>query len=165
MNEIELYPQVVIWAQQYLQGRHPRHHVEVYDTHAANLSRFIVEKGLQKFFPHANVYDIKVDISAFLKRSNQIQLAFIECKVKPITLRDLGQILAYARVANPAYAFILSPRYLSPALHELLVVYRKYDLLEYAPGKKIRIGKWNLKRKELDTDSLLPPGTHLQMQR
>ena len=38
-----------------------------------------------------------------------LRLAIVEVKVRPINLRDLSQAIGYAKVAQPDYAFLVSP--------------------------------------------------------
>jgi len=87
-----------------------------------------------------------------------IQFPYKSLEVKPITLRDVGQILGYSLVAKPEYAFIVSPEGISDSLNALFRSFGRYDILEYAPGRKIRIVQWDLTRKEIDSRTLLPPG-------
>jgi len=158
MNEVRLYPDIVKWLKSYLKDRHSHSEIQVYDTHKINLSRFIVDQKLHKFFSEYNAFEIKVDITAIIRAKKRISLAFVECKVKPITLRDVGQILGYSLVAKPEYAFIVSPEGISDSLNALFRSFGRYDILEYAPGRKIRIVQWDLTRKEIDSRTLLPPG-------
>jgi len=158
MSEILLYPDVAKWFKIYLQARHSHSVVKVYDSHKTNLSRLLFEKGLYRFFPEYNAFDIKIDITATIKSKRNFDLAFVECKLKPITLKDVGQIVGYSRVARPKYAFIISPEGISGALSSLLLTYGRYDILEYALNRRIRIAKWDIIRKEIDSSSFLPPG-------
>jgi hypothetical protein len=158
MNEISLYPEVIKWFKIYLQSRHSHSRVEVYDTQKINLSRLIFELNLHRVFPEYNAFDIKIDVTALIRSKKKINLAFLECKIKPITLRDVGQILGYSRVAQPEYTFLISPEGISGPLSTLLRTFGRYDILEYDRGKRIRIAQWNADRKEIDSSTLLPPG-------
>jgi len=160
MDELKLYPDVVRWLRNYLKDRHSHSEIQAFDTHKINLSQFIFEQNLHKHFPEYSAFDIKVDITATIKSKTRMQLAFVECKVKPITLKDVGQILGYSKVAKPIYAFIISPEGISAPLSTLLLTYGRYDLLEYLEGKKVKIANWNLTRKEIDSASFLPPGEY-----
>jgi hypothetical protein len=154
----DLYPDICKWFTRYLKDRIKRANIEVIDTHAINLSRLIIDRSLQSIFPQASSFDIKVDITALIEQKKQINLAFVECKLSPINLRDLGQILGYSRVAYPLYSFIISPEWISASLVNLFEVFGKYDILGYGSNKRIRIAKWNIARKEIDSETIIPPG-------
>jgi len=158
-REEELYPYVIEWLRKFLKGRHRNSDVDVYDTHKINLSKFLQNNELQNYFPEFSAFDIKVDITGIIKSKKSVKLAFVECKTDPITLKDVGQILGYSKVANPDYSFIISPSGLSSPLSVLLQTFGRYDLLEYS-SRKIRIAKWNLERMEIDSNTILPPGEH-----
>lgn len=158
MNEKDLYPDVRAWFTRYLKDRIGRGKIEVIDTHSINLSRLIIDRGLQRSLPQASSFDIKVDITAIIKQRKQIKFAFVECKLTPISLRDLGQILGYSRVADPLYSFIISPELISTPLLNLFQVFGRYDILDYGSNKRIRIAMWNNQRKEIDSNTIIPPG-------
>ena len=159
-NEKDLYPLVKKWLRKFLKDRHRRSKVETYDTHNVSVSKFLLDKKLQTYFTELSAYDIKVDVTGIIISKKAAKLAFVECKIKPITLKDVGQILGYSRVANPAYSFIVSPKGLSSPLSILLRTFGRYDVLAYQDNKKIRIAKWNLNRMEIEYNSLLPPGEY-----
>ena len=158
-REEELYPSVIEWLRKFLKGRHRNSNVEAYDTHKINLSKFLQNNELQQYFPEFSAFDIKVDITGIIKTKKFVKLAFVECKIDPITLKDVGQILGYSKVVNPDYSFIISPKGLSSPLSVLLGTFGRYDLLEYG-NKQIRVAKWNLDRMEIDSSTILPPGEH-----
>jgi len=159
-NEEQIYPEVVAWFSTFLREKNRDSSVEVYITARISLWRFLQQKGLHLVFPDYSTYDIKVDITGIIQATGTARLAFVECKLRPITLRDVAQLLGYSRVARPAYAFILSPSGVSPAINTLLVSYRRFDVLEYDKSKRIRIATWNKDRREIDYATLLPPGEH-----
>jgi hypothetical protein len=160
-SEEQMYPEVVAWFSTLLREKNRDSNVEVYITARISLWRFIQQKGLHLVFSDYSTYDIKVDITGIIQSGIMARLAFVECKLRPITLRDVAQLLGYSRVARPAYAFILSPSGISPAISTLLISYRRFDVLEYDRGKRIRIATWNKDRREIDYPTLLPPGEHL----
>jgi len=161
MNETELYPEVARWLKIYLKDRHPNSSVSAYDTHRINLSKLILEKNLQKFFPQFSAFDIKVDITGIIISRKAVLMAFVECKIKPISLKDVGQILGYSRVAKPRYSFIVSPEGLSAPLNSLICSFGMHDILDYGDGLRIKLATWNIVRREIDSDSLVPRGEYI----
>lgn len=166
LSETALYPPVARWLQAFLAARFPRATVTVYDTHAVVLNRFIAQHGLDHFFPTPvwQAYEIKVDLTAFVQQATGTVLVFVECKRAPLSLRDLAQILGYARVARPHLALLLSPAGPGDALRTLLETYGRLDLLEYdwpprqAPRRLI-VGRWQVATASPDRTALWPPGS------
>jgi hypothetical protein len=158
--ELALYPQVSKWLERSLRDRHPRADVAAYDTHSMVLSALLRREGLHSLFKDCDAYEIQVDVTAIVKTSKSIKLAFVECKIGPITLRDVGQLLGYSLVARPEWSFLISPAGLSACLHSLLITYGRQDLLNYGRNQFMRLATWNMDRAELDLPTLIPPGSH-----
>lgn len=154
-----MYKPVMAWLKNFLTERQPGYKVSVHDTSHKRLESLIREQGLQKAFPQHASYEFEVDITGILKRGKLVKLALVECKLKAITLKDIGQMLGYSIVAKPAYAFILSPDQLSTGLSQLLKVHERYGVLDYGAGK-IRVARWDAQRQEIISASILPPGEH-----
>ncbi len=157
-SEILLYKPISVWLNNLLISHFPQSGVLVYDSHAKTLSSIIERKGFQRFFPNYQVFDIKVDITAFIQSKNRMDLVFVEVKDVEIKLTDVGQILGYSRVAKPYLSMILAPEGLSVPLESIIKTYGRYDVLEYDGPKRIKIAKWNTKRREIDFSSIIPEG-------
>lgn len=160
-KEKEMYPEVQKWLEKLLKTKYKNKLIHVYDTHAQNLSSFLVEKKLHDFFPDYPSYEIKVDVTGVLREGNKAALAFVECKLQPITLRDISQLLGYSRVAKPLHSIILSPRDVSSSISYLFRTLRRYDVLYYDKEKKITIGMWSRGRKSIIPSSIIPKGEYL----
>lgn len=160
-SEKEMYPLVVLWFQSTIQQRHKRSKVTVYDTSRTALSRFLERIGLSDVFPDCATYEIRVDVTAIIQSPKSARLAFVECKLSPIALRDIAQLLGYSVVAEPLYSIIVSPSGITSAVQQLLTVYQRFDILEYARGRRITVATWNQERGEVLASSVLPPGAHI----
>jgi hypothetical protein len=158
--ELALYPRVSEWLARSLRGRHPRAEVAAFDTHSTDLAAFLRKEGLHSLFSDCDAYEIQVDVTGIVKTQKTISLAFIECKIGPITLRDVGQLLGYSLVARPEWSFLVSPKGLSGCLHSLLVTYGRQDILQYGRNRSMRLATWNVDRAELDPQTVLPRGHH-----
>jgi len=158
IKEQALYGDVAVWLERRLQALFPRWSVEAFDTSRQRLSSFLERNGLLKAFVGSEAFEIEVDITGLMRRGSKTHLAFVECKIGPISLKDIGQILGYSRVASPMLSVILSPAGMSDSVNLLLTVYNRVDILEYGDGKRIKIGTWDLDRKQLDPSSVIPPG-------
>lgn len=156
-----MYPHVRKWLKDLLDQKYPNDSVSVYDTHAQNLSAFLMRKNLHKFFPDFQSYEIKVDVSGVIKRQNTAHLVFIECKLAPISLKDFSQLLGYSKVAKPIHSVIVSPKDVSTPVSYLFRTLRRYDVLYYDTDKKILLGKWSKARKSIVSSSIIPAGEHL----
>jgi hypothetical protein len=160
-REFELYPQVAAWLIQHLKASHPKARVTAYDTHLTDLSGFLRKQKLHQVFKDYDAYEIQVDVTGIVETREAARLAFVECKVGPITLRDVGQLLGYSLVARPAWSYLLSPRGLTDRLSLLLITYGRQDILAYGKGRFIRIAAWNSERAEIDFATLIPKGSHI----
>jgi hypothetical protein len=136
-------------------------HVEVrtYDTHSLQLLNLVVSEGVQTLFPDYPAYDIKVDVTGLVLSRSGAKFAFVECKIGPITLRDVGQLLGYSLVAQPEISILLSPCGLTDWLSTLLVTLGRTDILTYG-NRSLRLATWDMERKEIEAASVVPRGAH-----
>jgi hypothetical protein len=133
--------------------------VRVVDSHNIKLSRLVNDLGLQSLFPQFNAWDVKVDITGIVSNAKMGYVTLVECKVKQLTLRDVGQLLGYSRVVNPILSVLTSPAWASDPLITLLHDYGRLDVLEYGSEQRyIRIGRWDPTRAEIIASSIIPPG-------
>jgi hypothetical protein len=160
-SEKELYPEVIKWLEKYLKGKYPKAGIKAYDTSRQDLSDFLRRHKLHLFFPEFETYVIKVDITASIKHKDRCDLAFVECKLGPINLKDISQLLGYSKVVKPKYSFIISPVGISSPVNTLIKIYKRYDILEYSQGLRLKIAQWNKATQEIDISTLLPPGEHI----
>jgi hypothetical protein len=156
--ESDLYEPVRDWLERTLKQRFRQCDVKAYDTSHSTVSSVIANLGLQSAFPQSGVWDIQVDITALVMGRRNL-LAFVECKSASITLRDVGQLLIYCRVARPVAAMLLSPNAPTDNLRTLLAVYGRYDILNYDDDdKRILLVQWDAARKAIIHGATLPPG-------
>lgn len=159
-SEQELYPEITRWLTRYLKGKHPKAEAKSYDTSRQDLSEFLRRHKLHTYFPEFETYIIRVDIIASIRINDRCDLAFVECKLKPINLKDISQLLGYSKVVKPRYSFIISPAGISTPVNTLVRVFKRYDILEYVKDRKIKIVQWNKSTQEIDISTLLPPGEY-----
>lgn len=159
-KESDLYPRVAHWLARHLQGKYPRAKVSAHDTHRSELASFLRKEKLHRHFKNSEAYEIQVDVTGVVEGRDFVKLAFVECKVGEITLRDVGQLLGYSLVARPDWSYLVSPEGLSDRLSMLLATYGRQDILVYGKGQHIRIAVWNSGRGEIDLATLVPKGSH-----
>lgn len=153
-----MYLPVAKWLRATLKDIRPGYSHKVFNTSRTKLQALIEREGLQRLFPLFPTYEIMVDLTAILKRGRHAYLGFIECKLNPISLKDIGQLWGYAKVAQPMFALIISPTGLSEAVRQLLQVHQRYEILDYAPSRRIRVATWGAQRGEVTPRSVIPPG-------
>jgi len=159
-SEKEMYSEVVNWLIKHLKGIYPKSEIEVFDTSKINLCEFIRRKKLSTYFPEFETYVIKVDITGVIKYKEKCVLAFVECKLNSISLKDISQLIGYSKVVRPTFSLILSPAGISSPVNKLINIYKRYDILTYWDNLNVRIAKWNKITKEIDQASLLPHGDY-----
>jgi hypothetical protein len=158
-REEEMYPDVREWLEDRLRRVMKDADVRVYVTSRTTVADLIEREHLTRYFGDIyRTYDIMVDITGIIIRNNKGELAFIECKLNKISLRELSQLLGYSVVARPRYSMIISPRGTSDSLRTLLISYRRTDILEYAHGRKIAVAQWNADKKDIDYATIIPSG-------
>lgn len=87
--------------------------------------------------------EIRPDVVGFVDGS---KMSFIESKIEPLSLSNLGQLLGYCMIANPDSAFLISTKPISASLTRILSTHK--ELLEYN-GKEIQIGQLDMESKEV----------------
>ena len=158
LRENQMYPDVMAWLKDALREQHPQANIDTYDTSKVALYRFLEMVGLENRFPQCRSYDICVDVTGIVQTRRSAYLAFVECKLKAITLRDLSQLLGYSRVAIPVYSIIVSPAGIGSAMTYLLRTYGRVDVLEYGRGRRLKVATWDAQRREISIPSLIPAG-------
>jgi hypothetical protein len=156
-KEERLYKPILSWLKDFLKNKNPRAKIYVSDVHSVNLSDFLEKTEFKKFFPEYSAYKIKIDLIGIVKTSDKCLLIFIEVKDAQLNLMHLSQLLGYCKIVRPMYAFLISPKGISKPLNNLLVHFKRLDILEYIPNRFIRIAKWDSSRNAIRTDSIIPP--------
>jgi hypothetical protein len=145
-----------------LQSKFKNARICVEDTPKKALSKWLLEKGFHKYFPYYQTYEIEVDVTGVILKSNkEAYLGFIECKLGKISLRDFSQLLGYSKVALPLYSIILSPKGISQSLNLLFNIARRNDILYYSTDKHIFIATWLEREKEIDFSTIIPKGASI----
>ncbi|MHA1386493.1 MAG: hypothetical protein ACTSR3_22300 [Candidatus Helarchaeota archaeon] len=160
-SENQMYPYVENWLQKILNSKYRRHNIITAVTSHTKLCNWLEHMGLHRFFPDYLTYDIKIDVLGIAHTDTRAHLAFVECKLKSISLKDIAQLLGYSKVAQPKLSIIVSPSYISRPISELLVRYSRLDVLAYNEREKIKIAKWDCTRSTIYIESLIPQGEHI----
>lgn len=157
MNEKDLYPDIERWLNQYLRDEYKGYDIITTLESSSKTLDVVLEKyGVN--MPELSGLLIKVDIVGILKKRNdQIHLVFAEIKDELLTLKDLGQLWGYTKLANPVESFLISSEGLG-TLQILFDVHKRIDLLVYGENdeRQMKIAKWDMSRKIIDYATLIP---------
>ena len=160
-SEIDMYPNVRQWLENFLKDRFRQADVDVYDLSMIPISRFLSTYNRGSFPAEWVTWNVKVDVVGFVHQSNQPTiLVFVECKNTKLTIAHLSQLLGYSRIAQPLYSFLISPVGFSAALVSLLQEYQRCDVLEYhwESGKmprQIIVAEWDTTACNLNRHTMI----------
>ena len=163
-QEKELYPSIMEWLEGYLEDRFRKSKVSTFNTSGVVLYRFLQEKGLSEYFPDYQAFEIMVDITGIIISNNTAKLVFVEVKKGGISLKEISQLLGYSMIAKPEFSFLISPEGLSNRMNYLLNQIKHFDILHYDKEENnrfIRIARWDIEKKEIIPDSMIPRGSHI----
>jgi hypothetical protein len=159
IRESQLYEPICKWLVSFLKRKYLNiKGIWVDDTSKITVDNFILRKELTSYISYWSALKVSVDITgAVLKNDGSLHLAIVEVKTRKINLRDLSQVIGYAKVIKPDYAFIISPNGWSKILKHLILDLQRTDVLEYDSKKKIIIGKWDMVSNSLRAGDILTP--------
>lgn len=159
IRESQLYKPIHEWLVSFLKRKYRNiKGIWVDDTSKITIDNFILRKKLTSYISYWSALKVSVDITgAVLKNDGSLHLAIVEVKTRKINLRDLSQVIGYAKVIKPDYAFIISPNGWSKILKYLILDLQRTDVLEYDSKKKIIIGKWDMVSNSLRAGDILTP--------
>lgn len=156
--EYELYEPMRVWFQRYLEEKYVGSDVVAVDTSTKTLDSILTDFGVIDQYPHIVGLDIQIDILGLISKRGKTQIAFIEAKKTQLNLHNLGQLWAYCRLCDPVEAFLLSSVGLG-CLSKILDNLGRQDLLDFGNGKlikKMKVGKWDISKKNVDYKTLIP---------
>ena len=159
-REIDLYPDMCKWLELYLEDRYRGEESSIFvvDCHSEYLDSILNKYSVIKYYPQVIGLKIEIDVLGIVIWENNAKIFFIEAKKTQLNLQNLGQLLVYCLLCNPEGAFLLSSAGLG-TLNNVLNNLGREDLLKYAPEKSLKrivVGKWDVSRKSVDYQSLIP---------
>ena len=151
-NEIAMYPDIINWLKKSLNEQFGKKakKITVLDTHDSDLSNFIINLIYQNFFPEFTTYKIRQDITGFIEYEDKVELVFVEVKIGQLKLIDLSQLIGYSCIALPVFSILIAPEGMGSTLAKLLTSFNRKDILEFRPGRKIQVLKWDAKKQDID---------------
>jgi hypothetical protein len=138
MRERELYRPVCDWLARFLRQKYRSATVRVEDTSRSSVAEFLRRHELTRYLPYWVTLEVPADVTGAAVLTGHthrslLRLAIVEVKLKVINLRDLSQAIGYAKVVQPHYAFLVSPKGWTENLQRLVRDYQRSDVLEYGP--------------------------------
>ena len=105
MNKKEFGDEVILWVTDFIAQNSELELVELF--HGKNISR--LSHNILDTLPQSKLSDFICDIVALVKhKKDGYQLIFINRYCRSVGLKDIGEMLIYAKLAKPAYAFLVS---------------------------------------------------------
>ena len=114
---------------------------------------------LIKSLPNYSIWDFKPDILGILKNkeTKEINLVFVNRSTSALSLKEIGELQCYARLANTKLALLVS---LSGISNEVNILLLEKDirkrLLNYGDDKDIIVFSWDKQSDNVDPNSIMP---------
>jgi len=118
----------------------------------------IISNNSLKKLPNISLMQFKPDILGILsdkQDQSKIELVFLNRETKKFSLRELGEMLCYCRIADPKHAFMISLKGLSPAVDKMINHYKNNKIISFNK-KEIIIFRWDEIQDEIDEYSITP---------
>ncbi len=163
MRERELYRPVCDWLARFLRQKYRSAAVRVEDTSRSSVAEFLRRHELTRYVPYWVTLEVPADVTGAAVLTGHphrslLRLAIVEVKLKVINLRDLSQAIGYAKVVQPHYAFLVSPKGWTENLQRLMRDYQRSDVLEYGPQRWLAVARWDHASGCVRTGEFLLPG-------
>lgn len=147
MKEKELYPDMVMWLDNYVKEKYPTYEVITKDTSEIYLDYALKNMGID--YSMINGLKIQIDILSVAKNGSEFKLFFIEAKKDTLVLNNLGQLWIYSKLAQPEEAFLMTPGNFG-SIGVVIGALNRRELLNYGKAstiKEIQIVKWDVNAK------------------
>ena len=118
-----------------------------------------INNNFLKSIKNYSAWDFNPDVLGIIKNKHtkEIKLIFLNRTTSAISLKEIGELYCYARLANVALAFLVSTSGVSSEVNILLIENNVRDrLLNYGNEKPIIIFSWNEQTNIIDSNSILP---------
>lgn len=99
-----------------------------------------------KKIPNYSSFDFKPDLLGILQlkeNPNIVELVFVNRSASSLSLKEIGEIICYSRIASPKEAFLISPKALANEVNLILLDRSmQANILSYN-DKFVKIGKFD----------------------
>ena len=138
-KEEETYPVLTDWLKDHISSK-TSNNAYAFDTHNQTIYHFSLQNE-DYFNNYADLeleeMTIRPDIIGFEEATTEFY--FIESKVTPINLTNIGQTIGYCQVADPEEAFLISTEDLSRSV--IRAISHNRDILKFGKNKEIKFAK------------------------
>ena len=149
--------ELINWLNIYLKKKYSKDHYVKVLIPSSNLSKISLKEI--KTIENYSSFEFKPDILGILteKNTNKNKLIFMNRSLSAISLKELGEMYCYSKLARPFLAFIISPKGL-PQEVNLLLLNKKIEkrILEYSENKYICVFKWDSENKKPEERTIFP---------
>ena len=147
------------WLEQHLKAQYGAENNVKVLIPTSNISK-VPDPDIKKHIPNYSSLDFAPDVLGILtnkKSPEKIELVFLNRSVSAISLKEIGEMQCYCRLANPAEAFIAStkgvPREIAVLLFDSNIC---HSLLSYHNNKSITLFTWDEAKNDIDQLSIYP---------
>lgn len=142
-----LSEKLLFWLNKYLEKKYSfKYLIEVFipKSYISKLPNDSIKK-----IPNYTSFDFKPDILGILQSKenpNIVKLILVNRSTSSLSLKEIGEIICYSRIANPEEAFLISPKALANEVN--LILFDKAmqtNILSYQ-DKFVKIGKFDGER-------------------
>jgi len=146
------------WLKSRLTELYPEYDIDVIIP-TSSISR-ISNSTIKENISNYSFFDFTPHVLGILKHrtlARKTELVFLNRSVNPISLKEIGEMQSYCRLANPLTAFLVSTKGLPQEINKLLFDDKiSSDLLDYSKSRNITIFSWDEKTSAPDPQSVFP---------
>lgn len=164
MNKSQFTDIMQCWLEKYLKAKYrASYHVSTVIP-TSNISK-LPNRDIKDNVKNYSSLEFYPDILGILKHktlTNKVEMVFLNRSLTSISLKEIGEIQCYCRIAEPLEAFIVSPKGLPQEINMLLLDdVISTSLLKYNSSKFINVFTWDDKKNAIEPRSIFPLGTSL----
>jgi len=158
MEKQEFTDKITKWLKSFLSQKFVETH-NVLDViiPGSNLSK--IQNSSIKLCPNYSAWEFKPDVCGILKnkKTGEIELILANRSTSSISLKEIGEIYAYSKLANSKLSLLFSVNGVSNEVGILLLDSEiKKRLLNYGDGKEIVILSWDENKNDVNRSSIIP---------
>lgn len=156
-SKTEFEKQLKAWLEGFLERKFSTTHKIQVLIPDSNLSKLQIPaiKSIDGYW----FYEFKPDVLGILedKRSDKVDFVFINRSISALSLKEIGELYCYSKLAKPLFAFITSPLGLASDV-VLLLLHKEVEnsVLSFEDSKVITIFKWNIDTNNIDKETIYP---------
>lgn len=157
LNKIEFTGLMSRWLKDYLVRSYSEKYTVEVIIPGSNLSKLanLSIKSIENYYS----YEFAPDVLGILtdNETKKTELVFLNRSLNAISLKEIGELYCYSKIANPILSFIVSLKGLPKEVNLILLNKEIQDkLLNYVPKRNIIFFRWDAENEEIDSKSVFP---------